>query len=718
MRLGSTQSVLAAVARAAERLSGHPAAPRWALLSSLALIWVNFLSTGRWGHVPGALHGPKRPLFLGVLLVATLVAARRWRGLPFGRVPWMTAAGGVLVLVGSFFVWFPLSTWRQIPFLDNWPARYQSTMDALALYRQGVAAGWEWHFLGGYHTSSDVTVTLSALAWLPVTLFGPPVGFHLLHLVLLVSLPVLIWLDLRLDARDADVGLLAAGLVALAVTGWFSYYLVRSGDTNSLAGTVCAVSALVGSHAAARGRRWGGGLLVAAMALVNYSHAGFFLYAALLLVVESAVYRDRRRLVRALIATGVGAIAALPLTWESWRYPGYFTFNNVVPEMPPFAWEPFLRKVYYNVELLALPWRWFNDFTGLSHVILPAVLLVALGAARVRDDVRRSVFHASAALAALALMRLNTPEFGYAFLRPVHLLAVFPPAAFAGFLALWVRDRLVVASTVALSAVYLQYLWIAVPHVPTPRAADPALVDYLRSLDGALILLENTFHRDMDADPTRETEPTPFAAHLEGLLVAATGRRFYAGLWDGWQWSPFRRQLLSGGAFQGRAIGDVSPEVFAQTLRRWGIRHILVWSAASRAYLAAHADFTERWRHDRWVAYELADADTRAVVVAHGSGTLEQLGPLGAVVRLEGVRRGEPVTVRTNYYPAWRATAGGHRLDVFSNDGQLAVAAPCDGRCDVVLEYPRRTWLTVVALLALLAGAMVLTRSAAREGAA
>ena len=76
-------------------------------------------------------------------------------------------------------------------------------------------------------------------------------GFHALHLFLLLSIPALVALDLRMSDESDESAWIAAGLVSLTVTGWFSYFLVRSGDTNSLAGTVCLLAALTGSHAAA-----------------------------------------------------------------------------------------------------------------------------------------------------------------------------------------------------------------------------------------------------------------------------------------------------------------------------------------------------------------------------------------------------------------------------------------------------------------------------------
>lgn len=661
-------------------------------------MWANYGLTSRWAAIPGSIHGPKHVFFVALLSITTAAGMwyRQTRDDDAGPVGTVALASGLTFLAAAFLVWFPPATWTQLPLLDNWAARYESTLDAAGLFWQGVAGGWEWRFLGGYNLSSDITQNLGLLAALPVAVFGPAPGFHLMHALLLFALPLLVWLDLRRDAGGGTTARLAAGLVAFTVTGWFSYYLLRSGDTNSLAGTVCAIAALTGSHAAARGRRWGAMLLVVSLSVVNYVHTGFFAYTAILLVVEAAFYRDPGRARRAALSLAAAAVTALPLTWESWRYGGYVSLNNVSLTPEPFRLAPFLRQVYYNVEILFLPSRWFNDFAGLTNILLPVLLWTAW------KDRTRTGFYAVSALTVVAMMRFNTPEFGYALARPVHLLSILPPVALAGFLVRHLRHRILTALTCALAVVYLQYLWMPLPHVREVGDFDPVLAREVQSLDGALVLFENAPHRDMDLDPSRTSERTPFAAHVEGYLGPATGKRFYGGVWDGWQWTRYRTQVLAGGTFKGRRISDVPIEEFRAELTRWGVRHLLVWSNPSRQFLASHPDFAERWTHDRWTRFEFLDADPRSVTTSSGRGELASYAPLGAMVQLTDVRAGDLVVVRTNYFPAWTASAGGVPVELAEREGQLAFQAPRDGSYAVELRYPRRRGLVLLAVVALL----------------
>ena len=91
-----------------------------------------------------------------------------------------------------------------------------------------------------------------------------------------------------------------------------------------------------------------------------------------------------------------------------------------------------------------------------------------------------------------------------------------------------------------------------------------------------------------------------------------------------------------------------------------------------------------------------------------GAGTLASYSPMGGEVRLSEVRAGETVVIRTNYYPAWTASAGGESIPLFDQHGQLAFFAPRDGTYAVALAYPHRRWLLALSLI-VLAGAIALT---------
>jgi hypothetical protein len=143
-------------------------------------------------------------------------------------------------------------------------------------------------------------------------------------------------------------------------------------------------------------------------------------------------------------------------------------------------------------------------------------------------------------------------------------------------------------------------------------------------------------------------------------------------------------------------------------MRRWGVRHLFVWTETTRAYLARSGHFVERWRGGRWSHFELADADLRSVVTTSGSGARRNLDFLGGEVALVDASAGEPIVVRANYYPAWRAFLEGQAVPLYSANGQLAFRAPRAGTYVVQLKYPRYGWLTLIAITSITIGTICL----------
>jgi hypothetical protein len=181
-------------------------------------------------------------------------------------------------------------------------------------------------------------------------------------------------------------------------------------------------------------------------------------------------------------------------------------------------------------------------------------------------------------------------------------------------------------------------------------------------------------------------------------------------MWDGWIWSVLRGRVVGAGTFAGRAIEETPHDAFAAEMRRWGVRHLFVWTEASRTYLAGSDLFSERWRGGLWSHFELEGVDTREVITTTGSGQLRNLHFLGGDVALDGAAAGSPVVVRATYYPAWRAYAGDREVSLRSEDGQIAFTAPDSGSYTVRLEYPRYRWLSILALTAAVLSVWVMSR--------
>jgi hypothetical protein len=682
--------------------------PLAAFALSLALAWPNFLFTGKWADLPGALNGARLPFYGAALLASTvlLIVTRRQVGAParLGRAAsGALLAFGAALLLAALFSRLPVSTWGELPFKDDWTPLYQSAVNGVRLMRRGSVVGWNWWLMGGYPTSTDIAQSFGALAFAPMLIFGERVGYHVLHVVMFLSIPALLWWDIRQDDREAAI--VTAGFASVFTAGYFAT-LGNSGDTNSLTGVFCAGLALIGSRAARGGKRWGGPVLMLGLTLGLYSHVAFVVYAGIYLLLEAAYYRDIQAFFRLAAASAFAILASLPVHWESLRYPAYVSFNNTVYDPgAPFNWPVFARTIYYNVEMLAFPHRWFNDYRSITNVWLPALVVMAFSPGR-----SRAGFYACATVLTQLLLRFNTSEAGAIFDRIQHVLPLVSAPAFAGFVLRFSGTRRLAAALGATIALYIATSFAPVRHVPELRAFDPPLIDRIAASDGNMILVEVSPHRDMDSDPARRSPRTPFDVHFEGLLPEVAGQRFYSQMWDGWVWNVFKGQVVGAGTFAGRAIDETPPEAFAGEMRRWGVRHLFVWTDAARAYLGRSGLFAERWRGGPWSHFELLDADTRAVVTPTGSGRLANLDFLGGDVHLSGVHAGAIVRVRANYYPAWRAWVRNREIRLRSAEGQMEFVAPESGDYVVRLVYPRYRWLSAFSIAAAIAGFAILSR--------
>ncbi|HEX6210152.1 MAG TPA: hypothetical protein VF136_05210 [Methylomirabilota bacterium] len=684
-----------------------------ALGLTLAIAWINLSLTGRWADVPGALHGARLPLYAALLVFTTagvigaMVRGRSARD-PFpATLATAGALGGALLLAAALLTTFPPATWTQIPFYDDWPGLLQLTVNGIDLLSHGALTGWQWAFLGGYHTSADLSQSLAVPALLPIAAFGPAAGFHVFLALVVLAIPLAVYIDLRLEG-DERAARVAAALSAIVVAGYFAT-VMRSGMANSAAGAAFVALAVAGSHAARRGRRWGAPLLVLALTLTLYSHAAFFLYGALVLAVEALFVRDRATAVRTAVGLGAAFLAALPLHWELFRHPDWFVTNNLYFDTPAaFDWAGLARQIFYATEILVRPGRWFNDYVGLTHVALPVILWMAW------RDRSRAGFYAWATLALVVSLRFNAPQLGIISSRQMHLLPVVVAPVLAGFLYRHAPGGWPLrASLIALVGVFVAVPFAPLPHVPDVRAFDPALVDRIASRDGHLVLLENNPHWDMISAPDHRTERSRFDVHYEALLPAATGRWFFGQPQDGYHRSRFRGYSLAGGGFRGQPVGE-AVDLLAAELKRWGVRWLLVWSGPSIQALSADGRFRRGWSAGPWVEFELIGADPRAVVTASGAGTIRDATPVGAEIALAGVRRGDEVVVRTHYFPAWSASWNGQAVALRAAGDQMAFDAPADGDAVVALRYDRRPWLTMLAIAGLAAGWLAAARTTRR----
>ncbi|MGQ9459089.1 MAG: hypothetical protein ACUVS5_12510 [Anaerolineae bacterium] len=619
--------------------------------------------------------------------------------------PWVAGAVALAGGLAALACKFPLSLWGQVIFFDDYPTLYYASLRGLDTLAQGGVFGWDTRLLGGYYAVSDVNHNL-AFFLLPFLPFGPRVGYHLLIAASVLAFPVLLALGVRQALRDAGataLGFWLGGFFTLTVLD----NLLHWGMLNSFLGLDLLIAALLLLERVRARRPWAVFSLALVLGLAVYAHVAFFLYALAFLGLEF-LRRPGRALARDLLLAVAGALAlSLPMTVHYLLYPGYFLENNE-------AWSP---QVLTATEALARSLRNLASYRDLNaYLALPvkyqALALVSVPAGAWVAWRRPGPARWAAGYAALVTLAtaLEVPGLTLALERLKFVL----PAFLAVVWAAWMWDEEADRPRPAALALIAALLWVAWPpratwplaHVPALRDFHPALMDQVARLPtGEWVVWEAQSSYDLIDDPAEASPHGPQNNHLEALLPLETDLRYLTHIQEGYHHSIYRGNVLNAAAFRGRAIRKVPLEEMRAFLDRWGVGHLVVWSEPSRQYFGAHPDlFPLVWSDGRWALFAYGGADPRQVLVPHGQGWLEGEGAFGFRVVLEGVRAGDPVVVRQNAFPAWRAFWEGGEVPLYADDGRLAFRAPADGTYAVTFRYPRYKGASAVALGVLAAG--------------
>ncbi len=92
----------------------------------------------------------------------------------------------------EFFEYFPLRYFNYIVFYDDYPQRYAFLIRALQILKQGGIFGWDSKLLGGYPTVFEINDNYSFI-FLPFSIFGYRLGFHIMLLFFYLLFPFLVY---------------------------------------------------------------------------------------------------------------------------------------------------------------------------------------------------------------------------------------------------------------------------------------------------------------------------------------------------------------------------------------------------------------------------------------------------------------------------------------------------------------------------------------------
>ncbi len=694
-----------------------------AVLSWRALAWPKL--NARTASVVGtsalvwlASHG-YLPLVLPVIVaLLTLLAREAWH--PFTRFrrlvdvllrPRVAIPGVAALAVLTFLIKFPLAKWDELILFDDYPTIYTVTLKGWELLKEGAIFGWDPRLMGGYYTVSDVSHN-EIFFMLPFLPLGPRVAFHLMILAFYVAFPFLVAWYAHLHWRQPRTTSAALWVGLLTVFGFFDN-LLYWGMVNSFIGLNLLLLSLILFALMREGRPFASFFLIVNLSLTIYAAGGFFAYALLLLGIEFLWHWRRQMVPRMAFVTVATFFITLTYTYAFLRYPGYFIQSDeiyapvhyTVSEIVTQSTEALPRVLDPRLWLLGKPVR----YQGLFIVSLP--ILAAVG----WEEWRRSRAAATAqagraalkvVLAATAVMLATLVVSPSVDMFVSRIRFVLPPLL-ALIYAVWLtrEPRFHPAPLFVVAALLIatlpSRLTQPLPHVPSLHAYNAPLLDQIEALDSRLVLLESIGGYDLATEGEGSTQAQEASLHPESLFPFETSKSYMANNQEGYHHSVYRRNFFTSGAFRGRLLHDWPREEVKAFLEQWGLRHLVLWSDIAKRYFGSDAAFRLLWTDGSWAIYEYADAQPGDVIAATGRGEIVSHGYLSQEVHLQGMRRGELVTLRMNYFPAWRATYDGQPLALREKGGQMAFVAPADGDYTVHMSYPRYAELSWLALVTL-----------------
>lgn len=654
------------------------------------------------------------PYFALVLAgLLTLLAREDWQ--PFVRLnralgwilqPQVSLPLVLLLAIATFLLKFPPGQFDALIFFDDYPTIYTVTLKGWEMLKQGGIFGWDPRLMGGYHTVSDVSHN-EIFFFLPFLPFGPRVGFHLMILFFYLLFPFLLYGWARLEFGQERPALLTLWIGLCIGFGFFDN-LLYWGMINSFIGLNLTMLNLILFALLRQGKPFADWGLILSLSLTLYAAVGFFAYSLLLLGIE--FLRHFRRELIWPMAFVMGAVFGITLTftYHFLRYPDYFIQSDEIYSPPHHSIGEVIAQSIRALARHADPQLWLIGepvrYQGAFIVSLPILGALLWDWARGKRKQGTSGLVLMAGLI-MAVSLLVSPSVDMFISRIRFVIPVILALVYGDWLAR--EERLhpapLLMTLTILLALFPSRLLQPLPHVDSLRAYNAPLLGRIEALDSDLILLESMGGYDLATEGGGSTQEAELPVHLESLFPLETSKDYLANNQEGYHHSIYRRNFITSGAFRGKLLPDWPMKKVKAFLQQWGVRHLVLWSDIATDYFAGDSAFRRIWGDGFWTIYEFADAVPGDVVAGQGSGEIEVKGYFEQEVRLRDVRGGERITLRMNYFPAWRAFRGQQEIAIQDDAGQMAFVAPDSGSYAITLRYPRYTWLSILALAMLVA---------------
>ncbi|MBF0215994.1 MAG: hypothetical protein HQL30_03255 [Candidatus Omnitrophica bacterium] len=611
----------------------------------------------------------------------------------------------LLFLAAAFISVFPLKDWGKYIAEDDFPVVYYHTVKGLEALKQGGYFGWNSSLVGGYFTATEMGTNLILFIW-PFLFAGWKVAYHMMLFSFFLLFPAAVFFYLKSafpleDSKKFIPVMPLAGILELV----FIQDLLYFGMVGCFLGVVLAPAAFAFYERAKHGKAFAFPMTLLTLTLIFYAHLGVFFYTVLFLGVYTVV-RPGWKVIRKLPVMGAMMFfTTLPFTIYQFLYPGYIISENekyIPGGVTAYNWA---QETLTKLVRVLWPGNWeFSNGAQFLFIFIALIIYVFVFA-------RRYAFPAISAVAVVVIHIIYPMEYQLIFSRIHSMMPFFISAILGAFVAASYggkRNIPVFIGTICLALAFIGSIWgpEKMRYLDPAQFSENKLVKVIKHLPGRFIAVENNQHF---LHWGRVVIPE---FHWIPLLQLETGKLFFSNGQDGFHHSPYRVHGFTGGYFRGKLIDECGIDEMNGILRKWGVKYLVMWNEKSKNYFSGYPQYYQKMgEYGPWNIFMFGGADlASAFVEGGGNAEVTDNDFYGKKVALAGVARGARVTLRSNYFPAWKAFYEGKSVPLENNDGEISFRAPAAGDSVIEMKYPRFTLVLLMALLAILASFLFFSR--------
>jgi len=439
-----------------------------------------------------------------------------------------------------------------------------------------------------------------------------------------------------------------------------------------------------------KGKRGSLIFLLLSLSLLIYAHIGLFLFGLIFAGLE-LLFPFRRHNFKILsILFILLFISTLNYTFYFLIYPYFFNpYTHVYKPEETHLLNYFLPQRLDFIQLNYWHWNIFGSYVGICLIFMPFLIWLIFK----NNSLRKYVFYILFIIFVFHL-RFSSVGINNLFSRgelllPFLLIVVLSSVAESSF----EKRNFAFLFFIPGVLIYLLPSFSPLPYIKNMRDYNPSLISKIEGIQTEPILLESRPKLIMPL-PERSRE----GIHFEALISQGLRKSLLSYPLDGYHYSVFRKNALQSGVFRGKPLTEIAVSEFNNFLDKWGVEYVIVWSNIAKGYFDTYSEFYfKEWEDEEWAIFRYKYPPIQKglkFLQNRGRGEVKNLDYFLKILKLSGVKKGDSVVLKMNYFPEWKAYYKDREIPVFNYGEQLAIKMPFEGEGTIIFKYPKHYLLS------------------------